>query len=190
MVAQTYPFTYFSTVRASGNWDLNLQQGESYTIRIKAPEYLHEHMVVKKEQADLILGWQKGRRFGNTKVVADITLPKLDRLRISGSVRSHLNDFDTERLHIRASGSASIKGFRNRITSATIKGSGAIKVDFQDNPITNAHVDLSGSSWLQLTMAGGVLSGNISGAGEVIYDGSISQVQVTVSGAGNVHRRE
>jgi hypothetical protein len=48
----------------------------------------------------------------------------------------------------------------------------------------------SGSSMVQITMAGGDLTGKISGSGKVIYDGEIRHQEVRISGSGSIQRRK
>ena len=87
-------------------------------------------------------------------------------------------------------GSTQIKGDGIQIYYLTIKGSGSIDVDFMGSPVNFAELDLSGSSKIQMTMAGGDLTGKISGSGMVIYDGEVRHQEVKISGSGSIQRRK
>jgi hypothetical protein len=65
-------------------------------------------------------------------------------------------------------------------------GSGAFDMDFHGNPVHFAEIKLSGSSAVDLTMAGGDLKGRISG--RVRYDGDIRDQEVNISGSGSIKR--
>jgi hypothetical protein len=123
------------------------------------------------------------------KLKASITFPSIKSLRVSGAVNVHLKGFDSQRLKIKASGSTNISGDSNKVYYMTVKGSGAFQLNLKDNPVTFAEVDLSGTSLVELTMAGGDLKGEISGSGKVFYDGEVRNQQVRISGSGQVGRR-
>ena len=189
-VKQSYPIQYFSGIRASGNWNLVIEQGESYGIELEGPEYLMDVILVEKEQSDLRLDIKDGIRWRDDEVNAIIKLPKVDTLRLSGSVNVDMHGFQSERLKIKASGSTNLKGRQNNIYYLTLKGSGSTQIDLINNPITHAEIDLSGSSKVSVSMAGGDLKGSISGSGTVIYDGEIRDQEVRISGSGSVKRRK
>ncbi len=189
-VKQSYPIQYFSGIRVSGNWNLVMEQGETYGIEIEAPEYLMNALIVEKEQSILRLDIKDGIRWRDEEINAMVRLPKVDNLRLSGSVDVDMQGFQSERLKIKASGSTKLKGHQNRIYYLTLKGSGSTQIDFANNPVTHAEIDLSGSSMVSVSMAGGDLKGSISGSGTVIYDGEIRDQEVRISGSGSVKRRK
>lgn len=187
-VTRVYDLAYFSAVRASGQWTLRLDQGDAYAVRVEMPAYLEPGMMVTKERDVLRLKLAPGWRLEGGDLEAHITLPKLQRLRLSGVVTARLLGFDTERLKIKASGATRISGKDNRVYSLSVDGSGALAMDFLDNPVTFAEIDLAGASEISLTMAGGDLKGRISGSGKVIYDGEIRDQEVKISGSGSIKR--
>lgn len=189
-VQRSYPINYFSGIRASGNWDLVMEQGETYGVEIEGPEYLMDVLIVEKEQSVLRLDIRDDIRWRDEKVHARVKFPKVDILRLSGSVNVDMQGFQSERLRIKASGSTSLKGRQNSIYYLTLKGSGSTQIEFADNPITHAEIDLSGSSKVSISMAGGDLKGSISGSGTVVYDGDIRDQEVRISGSGSVKRRK
>jgi hypothetical protein len=67
--------------------------------------------------------------------------------------------------------------------------SGAGNIDFDDVLVTNADVQVSGAGNLRLNMAGGRLTGHMSGAGNLDYRGTVSEQSVSTSGVVNVRRR-
>jgi len=190
LVTQSFPLKYFSKIKASGNWDLDLKNGDIYEIKIEAPEYLLANISLEKDGELLDLRLRKGWRTKKDKLKASITFPTIKSLRVSGAVNVHLKGFNSERLKIKASGSTNINGDSNKIYYMSVKGSGAFQLNLKDNPVTFAEVDLSGASLVELTMAGGDLKGEISGSGKVVYDGEIRNQEVRISGSGQVERRK
>ncbi len=167
-----------------------MEQGETYGIEIEGPEYLMDALIVEKEQSVLRLDIKDGIRWRDEEINAMVRLPKVDNLRLSGSVDVNMRGFQSERLKIKASGATNLKGNQNSIYYLTLKGSGSTQIDFANNPVTHAEIDLSGSSMVSVSMAGGDLKGSISGSGTVIYDGEIRDQEVRISGSGSVKRRK
>ena len=190
LVSRSYPLKYFSGIKASGKWNLQLQSGETYAVQIEAPEYFLEGLIVEKEKDVLNLDIKRGWRLKSGELKAQVTLPSLKSLHVSGSVTVDMNGFEGERLKIKASGSTRLGGRANKLYYLTLKGSGSTKLDLLDNPITFVDIDLSGSSAVSVTMAGGDLKGSISGSGTVVYDGDIRDQEVSISGSGSVKRRK
>lgn len=187
-VTRVYDLNYFSTVRASGQWQLWLDQGDKYAVRVEMPSYLEPGVMVIKERDGLRFKLAPGWPLEGGKLKAHVTLPKLQRLRLSGAVTARLVGFDTERLKIKASGATRISGKDNRVYYLSVKGSGDFTMDFHGNPVKFVEIDLSGSSRIGLTMAGGDLKGRISGSGQVSYDGEIRNQEVRISGSGVIKR--
>jgi hypothetical protein len=187
-VTRAYDLKYFSAVQASGQWQLQLDQGDTYTVRVEMPTYLEPGVMVAKERDVLRLKLAPGWKLEGGHLKAHITLPKLQGLRLSGAVTAQMLGFDTERLKIKAKGATRISGKDNRVYYISIDGSGAFSMDFHGNPVNFAEIDLSGSSKIGLTMAGGDLKGRISGSGQISYDGEIRDQEVEISGSGSIKR--
>ena len=189
LVDRSYPLKYFSGIKASGKWNLELKQGDVYAINIRVPEYMLEGVIVDKQKDTLVLGIKKGWRIKDHTLYAAITFPSLQHILVSGSTDVRVNGFNCEHLKVRASGSTRIKSDGIQVYYLTVEGSGSIDVDFQGSPVTFAELDLSGSSKIQMTMAGGDLTGKISGSGRVIYDGEVRHQEVKIRGSGSIQRK-
>ena len=140
-VKQSFPLKYLSGIRASGHWNLVMEQGETYGVEIEGPEYFMDAIIVEKEQSVLRLDIKDGIRWRDEEVHARIKLPKVDNLRLSGSVNVDMQGFQSERLKIKASGSTHLKGRQNSIYYLTLNGSGSTHIDFATNPVTHAEID-------------------------------------------------
>ena len=68
--------------------------------------------------------------------------------------------------------------------------SGAGSVDLDDVATTDAEVTASGATNVRLRMAGGRLTGHMSGAGNLVYFGTVSEQSVSSSGMVNIRRAE
>ena len=56
-------------------------------------------------------------------------------------------------------------------------------------PVTDANVDISGAGNVKLQMAGGRLTGDLSGAANLEYSGTVSEETIDRSGMVSVRRR-
>jgi hypothetical protein len=68
--------------------------------------------------------------------------------------------------------------------------SGVGNADLADVTVTDADVDVSGAGNVKLRMAGGRLTGGVSGAANLEYYGPVSEQSVQQSGFVNVRRRD
>ena len=189
IITKTHDLAHFDQVKASGNLEMILTRNDKYHIKITGPEYLLLHMDVRKNGRRLKLGLKRYVKSDNTRLKVEISLPALERLKISGAVHAHLAGFETHRLGLSASGATRITGKNNKIGYLTINGSGTTNLEFFDNPVITAQVDLSGASLVCLTMTHGDLRGKISGSGKVVYQGSLDHQDVQIAGAGSVSRK-
>ena len=71
-----------------------------------------------------------------------------------------------------------IAGAASRFDALMLDMSGAGNVDLGDVPVTDAEVDISGAGKVALRMAGGRLTGDISGAENLEYYGTVSEESV------------
>ena len=85
---------------------------------------------------------------------------------------------------------ASRESGSRRFDTLKLTISGAVAVDFGDVTFTDADVRASGASNVKLRMAGGKLTGNISGAGHITYSGTVSEQSISASGAVRVEHVE
>ena len=104
----------------------------------------------------------------------------------NGASEAELSGFNGERLTITASGATEIDGEDGRYAALALNVSGAGDVDLRDVVATDARVTLSGAGEIKVGMNGGILSGSLSGAGNIEYYGTISENRVSIAGFGRV----
>lgn len=188
-ITKYFDVTGFTGLSASGSWQITLNRGDSYQVRIEAPEYLMDDVVVRKRGKILNIGLEWKTRVHKRSLKAEITMPNLDRIKSSDGSKVRFNDFDTDNLEIRVSGASGIKGINNTINNLSINSSGATHINLKRSSVTNADLHTSGVSSIELTMAGGKLTGNVSGAGSITYYGNVKEQSIRTSGAVSVRKR-
>jgi hypothetical protein len=115
-------------------------------------------------------------------------MPSLSDLRVSGLVSLRLSDFNSENLSIHTTGSTSITGTGNDIRNLHLKGKGLSNLDLRQNAVINADLRYEGVYKIELSMAGGELTGQIKGVGKIIYDGEVTKESIRKDGPCKVVR--
>lgn len=182
----------FAGVEASGRWDLTLARGDTWRVDLDVPVELVDRIEARVEDGRLVLGLKDGSWFGGCgdsdrcRMSASITLPALREIGLSGATTVDFAGFDGERLAIETSGASEIDGSASRYDDLDVTTSGAGDVDLDGVTVTNAEVSASGAGSIALRMAGGRLTGELSGAADLRYSGTVSEENVSTSGAADV----
>lgn len=187
-VSRAFPLSGFTAIEVSGHWEIELTRGETSQVKVKAPKDVLENLSVERQAATLILRTDKKWRHSPGKVTALITMPSLSDLRLSGLVSLELNGFSSESLTVYTKGSTSITGKGNHIHNLHLEGEGLSNLNLRRNSVINADLDYEGVYKIELSMAGGELTGKIKGVGKVIYDGELRNESIRKEGPCKVIR--
>ena len=188
IVSREFPLAGFTAIEVSGHWEVELTRGETTQVKVKAPGDVMENLSVEKRAGTLLLRTHKKWRSRPRKVTALITVPSLSDLRLSGLVSLVLSGFSSESLTINTEGSTSITGKGNHIHNLHLKGKGLSNLNLRQNSVINADLRYEGVSKIELSMAGGELTGKIKGVGKVIYDGEVLKESIRKDGPCKVIR--
>jgi len=188
VVSREFPLTDFTEIKISGHWEIELACGETTQVTVKAPEDVMERLSVETQAEILILNTDKSRRPDPGKVTALITMPSLSHLRVSGLINLKLSGFNSKNLAIHTTGSTSIKGTGNHIRNLRLKGKGLSNLNLRQNSVVNADLWYEGVYKIELSMAGGELTGQIKGVGKIIYDGEVTKESIHKDGPCKVSR--
>jgi hypothetical protein len=193
-VSRSYDLTGFDGVETNGQWQVTIERGDAWSVALEAPVELVANLEVEIEGGDeLSLGYASGwcaACFRDENVIeATITMPVLESLEISGASKLSFSGFEGSALSVDVSGAVDLRGADSRFETLTLDLSGAGAVDLSEVPTTNAEVDVSGAGNVKLRMAGGRLTGDMSGAANLEYSGTVSEESVEESGFVNIRRR-
>lgn len=181
----------FDRIGIEGSWTVTVRQGAEWAVQVSYPEGVEDDFDVRVEDGRLVLEyarpgfWWFGR---GADLDAEIVMPQLSALDLAGAAELDLSGFEGDRLEIDVAGAADMRGRASRYSSLELSVSGAADVDFRDLVVTDARVNLAGASDVTLGMDGGVLSGQIAGAGSVEYFGEVREESVSISGLADVSR--
>jgi hypothetical protein len=190
---RSYAVTGFTEVRASGQWQVTLVRGDAWAVEVSYPAELESGVEVRQERGALTLRYNSARSwwsdFGSNEklaMTARVVMPALEAVDLRGASSLDLSGFAGERLTIGASGAVSIDGRDSRYDALALKISGVGRTDLSGVTTTDARIDVSGAQNLTLRMAGGTLSGGVSGVSRVDYLGTVSSQDVRASGVSRI----
>lgn len=209
VVTRHEEITDFDRVQASHAFDVEIRQGESYSVIVRVDDNIVEHLRVRRRGNTLEIGLIPNRNYNirEATMEAEVTMPELVGLELSGassatitgfesakkldvdaSGASHLHgDIEAGRVYIEASG-ASVVRLNGSGTDATVDASGASQVDLEDFPVEDASVEASGASGVTVN-ASGTLDVDASGASMVYYVGNPTMGRIDTSGASSIRER-
>jgi hypothetical protein len=190
-VTLTPTLTSFAGVDVAGNWRLDVTRGDAWRVELDVPAGIEDRMTARVVDGVLEIRFDNRLRFGGfggfgVDYGARITMPELESLTLAGASDVTLSGFAGERLAITSTGAAEIEGRASRYTELELTMTGAGEADLGDVTVTNAELAISGAGEVTLRMAGGRLTGNLSGAGQVDYYGTVSEQSIATSGVGRV----
>jgi hypothetical protein len=204
----TEEFIGFNRVEASHSFDIEITQGDKYTIEIRVDEEFVDYLEVTKRgnTLDLDLKEEFNYRFVDGVLEASITMPELVLVRLSGASSAHVDGFDSnERFEAELSGDSTLTGnvgagnllmdlsgssdLSGAYTSsnAELKASGASHIKLSGSG-QDLRIDVSGNSSVDLeNFASENATVEVSGASEVVLNAS-GTVDVSASGASEVRQ--
>ena len=149
VVTQEESITGFDKVDISHSFDVDISQGESFNVVIRVDDNLVEHLQVVKQGSTLKIGLKPNRDYTirNATMEAEVTMPELTRLDLSGASHATITGFESK------------KGFVVDLSSAS-----SLHGDIETGDIS---IDLSSSSEMTLTGSGGDVTIDISSSSEL-----------------------
>ena len=172
----------FDRVKMSGGMKIDISVGGSQSVVIHADQNLQPFIRTRVEGGRLQIDFTESVSSSNS-MRAEISVPSLAAIAISGSSEMNVSGIDEEEFSIDVSGSG--KGTfsgRARVLEVDISGSG--RLDLFELEADDVRVSVSGSGNLQVS-ASDALNVKSSGSGKVTYRGE-PKLQATVSGSAKV----
>ncbi|MEZ5000776.1 MAG: head GIN domain-containing protein [Bacteroidales bacterium] len=206
-VKETRKVADFTGVSFGVAGELFITQGSGYSVTIEASKGLLEDIETFVRNGDLVISKKEWKSHMNEKVTVWVTLPEVERLRVSGSgVMSAEKAVKSEELEISVSGSGRVEmgnlsageldcnisgsggiyleGPGARECDLSISGSG--KYNCEDFKVEEMVVSISGSGNCRCFVVE-ELEARVSGSGDIYYRGGAS-VDARISGSGKVRQ--
>ncbi len=202
---QTRSVENFHGIRSSGSIDVEISDGNAYSVSVEDDENILPVMVTEVEDGILNIHYKNNTSISNDHAKVYIKAPSLDKIITSGSANIVITDVikNDQQIEVGVSGSGDVEGGVDapKIV-ASIGGSGNIKLhgrtknfdarvsgsgdlDCGDLQSENTVVKVSGSGNAHV-FASVHLDASASGSGDVRYKGSPASPEIHTSGSGSV----
>ena len=155
----------FSGVSVTGTCNVDIQIGEAQYVELNAQSQILDVMTYEVKNDILEIGFKHGVTINSNKdITANIVIPELSYIAITGAGDFELNGTKQERLDIYITGTGNVNAFGMEVDHCEIRISGA----------GNCEVNVVNSLDIQ-----------VSGVGNIFYKG-IPSLTSDISGVGNV----
>ncbi len=182
----------FHAIASSGSFDVVLSQGNTESVRVKADADVINEVVTEVKNGTLMIhsknnhSWGMSHLWINKTIIIYVVAKDLNSIGLTGSGDLKIdNQFNTNKLELRLSGSGDFQGKINvKTLEASVSGSGDFSIAGQADESTVAisgSGDFEGKNLITKTTAI-----RVSGSGDASIYAS-EKVEASVSGSGDVH---
>ncbi len=178
----------FSGLNVTGDWDITLNKGDSFSISINGRKGTKDPYKIYKKGTTLFLTENTDLDL-NSKLRVNITMPEIKEVYSKGGLKLSLTDFYEPELILNLTGGSWVDGSNCEFTNFHLTSAGAINLEFDNILTENTEVQLTGAGNIELNMKGGSLTGNASGAMNIEYFGNARE-EIKVAGLANIDRRD
>ncbi|HSV48745.1 MAG TPA: DUF2807 domain-containing protein [Candidatus Acidoferrales bacterium] len=180
VTTQQYNFTDFTAISASHGFNVQITQGNTYSIKVIIDDNLQQYVNVHKEGSTLMVELKPGG-YQTTQLKAEVTMPDLRNLQLSGGSIADAQNFNVSGdLGVDLSGGSRFT-MSGQATDLTLTGSGGSNINLEDLQTNDARVDLSGGSQCRINISGR-LDATLSGGSQLHYKGNPTLGTVDSSG--------
>ncbi len=184
LITQEMDFTDFTKLEISHVFQAKVIRSDSFSVSITADDNLFEYIVVRKSGNTLRIYLKAGYAYIGTTKMVEITMPKIDKLSLSGASRVEVSGFrSSDRLELEASGvsSLNIDDLKAGDTVFEISGGSHAVGGIE---IANGSFNVSGASSIDLEGYASDISIEASGASHAnLANFSVSNAMIKISGA-------
>lgn len=206
VITQEEAITGFDKVDISQSFNVDITQGDNFSVVIRVDDNLVEYLNVVKQGSTLKIGLDPSNSYTiiNATMEAEISMPELVGLDLSGSSVANLSGFGSSKsLVVDLSGNSALLGDiqagdsrfdvsgNSSVTISgsggdlTVDASGSSDVDLADFPGSDGTVDASGSSTVTVNLSGR-LDADASGSSDIYYLGNPELGSIETSGSSNI----
>ena len=184
-IEKSFDLKDFTSVSLSAGADMELTQGETFSVQYIGEENFLEYLVLKVKNNELEIYNKEGFWMKRQKPMKfKVTMPYIKSISLSssGTIKT-MNSFQTKDIEVNIGGSGEIimKG-ETQSAEINIGGSGTVKM--YDMPTKKAEVNIGGSGDCYMTVSD-KLEVNVAGSGDVHYKGNPS-IEKNIVGSGEV----
>jgi hypothetical protein len=206
---QTMNYSGFTAVDVGSAFKVTITQSATYSVIITANQKIFDRIEVTQNGNTLKIDVQPGTTFtGISNLAAQITMPELNSVTLSGATRGTASGFrSTGPFIANLSGASSLEMTNLEAGNTTVDMSGASTFTAAGSandfiaviagastlntlglPVNDANVTLTDASKAQMDV-NGRLNADLSGASSLQYSGQATLGSINTSGASSISRR-
>ena len=206
---ETMEFNDFTDVNVGSAFEVIITQSNSFSVVITADEKIIDQIEVTQTEDTLKIGFEPGVISGTLFRKAEIAMPELHTLILSGATRGTVEGFNSSNpfvlalsgasvlemtditvgdAEIEVSGASTLNAIGGTAGDLVALVSGASTVDLEDFPVNDADVNLSGASRATINLDG-KLDAELSGASNLEYIGEPTMGDINISGASTINKK-
>jgi len=194
----------FDSLDINHAFEVDIIQSQTYSLAIEVDDNIEQYLIVDDSGGTLVLGLEDGRTYTDVTLKAQISMPELLALELSGASDAKFTQFESsDPFDLKASGASAASGdieagdVTIKLSGASdvqlegegrdllLDASGASRVDLEEFEVEDATLDLSGASDVTVSV-NGVLNVSASGASDVTYFGNPKLGDIETSGASSI----
>jgi hypothetical protein len=208
VITQEEAISGFDRVDVSHGFRVDVGQGDTFRVVIRVDDNVVEHLEVAKKGDTLSIGLKRNRSYTlkNTTLEAEVTMPELTGLEMSGGSHATITGFaSTEDFDADLSGGSHLRGdieagdanfdlsggshltLSGSAQDLKLDASGGGQIDLGDFSVVDADIELSGGARAMVNPSGR-LDVDASGGSHVTYVGNPTLGDIDTSGGASVER--
>ena len=201
-------FTDFTAIEVGWAFEVSVTQSSSYSVVISANEKIFDNIEVTQTGNTLIIGHKPGIEFTDLFRKAEISMPDLNKLTLSGATQGTAEGFsNSDTFVLGLSGASSLEITNINVGDVEINVSGAStlnaggtandlfsliccasNVDLSNFPVNNAEVNVDGASIATINLDG-ILDADVSGASTLEYIGEPIMGDINTSDSSTIKKK-
>lgn len=188
VVTREFAYEGFDRVEVSHAFTVSLRQGNEYAVAVRVDEKALDYLRVSQQGNTLSIGLKPGFLYnmGRMTLEADVAMPRLAALDLSGASKGTLSGFESgDAVDLLISGASTLEGsLEAGDAKLTVSGASTARLN---GSLRDVEAVVSGASTLELSdLAADEVELEVSGASTATLGGSGGRVDVSASGASRV----
>lgn len=187
---KVYEFGDITRLEVSFLYEVHITEGTSGKVTVVYESDYEKHLRVKYRESDsqLLLHLddipKKFKRGDQPYINVYIEMDRIDAITLTGAGKAFFDgDFKSDDLRIDMSGAAGLSGLEVRGDNLSMHCSGAVKAGITGNFDRRVRIEMSGAAKGRLGINTSELSGELSGACSLAYEGDADDCEFECSGA-------
>lgn len=178
-------FTGFSSVSVGSGFRVQVTRQNTYRIVVTADDNVLRYVQVTKMGNTLSIGLQPGMSFQTTALKAEISMPDLQELQLSGGTNGTAREFILTHDFTTVLSGGSVLRMQGEAQNLVSSCSGGSRLDMSDFAVNNAQINFSGGSQGTVDVTG-TLNADLSGGSKLFYLGNPTLGTINTSGGSTI----